>query len=388
MKIGIVTFWESTDNYGQVLQAYALQKVLKKMGHEPFQIKYHLSASIERRKVKFLYLLFQIILIIPFFRLIRRKLESINNRRYQSIIEELNKQREFNKFRENNIVHGNDDYYSIDDIRNNPPIADCYITGSDQVWTMLLNNDNNSAYFLDFGDERIKRISYAASFARPYYPKELCNILEQKLSVFNAISVREDEGLTICYEVNRQDAVLVLDPTMLLSKYDYETLLLNVNISLNDVIYVYAVNISDKNDIVWNKVIDYAKQNNKKLIVTTSSGNIAGREILSNAEYKYATIPEWLYCIKNSDMVLTTSFHGVVFCLIFNRKFIYFPISGINSIGNNRVKSLLKKLDLEKFIYSGDKLENIYRMDIDWDIVNTKINSLKQNSLDFLSLNL
>lgn len=388
MKIGIVTFWESTDNYGQVLQAYALQKVLKKMGHEPFQIKYHLSASIERRKVKFLYLLFQIILIIPFFRLIRRKLESINNRRYQSIIEELNKQREFNKFRENNIVHGNDDYYSIDDIRNNPPIADCYITGSDQVWTMLLNNDNNSAYFLDFGDERIKRISYAASFARPYYPKELCNILEQKLSVFNAISVREDEGLTICYEVNRQDAVLVLDPTMLLSKYDYETLLLNVNLSLNDVIYVYAVNISDKNDIVWNKVIDYAKQNNKKLIVTTSSGNIAGREILSNAEYKYATIPEWLYCIKNSDMVLTTSFHGVVFCLIFNRKFIYFPISGINSIGNNRVKSLLKKLDLEKFIYSGDKLENIYRMDIDWDIVNTKINSLKQNSLDFLSLNL
>ena len=108
-------------------------------------------------------------------------------------------------------------------IQQNPPQADCYITGSDQVWAQLLDNINNEGFFLNFGSSQIKRISYAASFAMTSYPQELKKKLKEKLSIFSAISVRESSGVEICKELG-YNVSWVLDPTFLLEQSDYLSL--------------------------------------------------------------------------------------------------------------------------------------------------------------------
>ena len=199
MRIGIITFWESTDNYGQVLQAYALQQVLKDMGHEPYQIRYSLKASQTNiPQSSLLKKIIKLLLVYPLVISLKRRKKQREDLVCRTIIEEKNKIRKFHQFRNEYISQSERIYYSIEEIRKDPPIADCYITGSDQVWTMLLNIEGNNAYFLDFGAPSIKRIAYAASFGRSSYPAAIQPILKEKLSKFDAISVREKEGVDIC----------------------------------------------------------------------------------------------------------------------------------------------------------------------------------------------
>lgn len=84
-------------------------------------------------------------------------------------------------------------YHGLSDIQNNPPEADCYLCGSDQVWSMLLDNDENQAFYLNFGKNETKRIAYAASFGRDIYPSELNSRLHNMLVRFDAVSVREKQ---------------------------------------------------------------------------------------------------------------------------------------------------------------------------------------------------
>ena len=387
MRIGIITFWESNDNYGQVLQAYALQQVLKDMGHSPFQIRYSLCASrVNVTRSSFIKKVLKLITIYPLIKSFKRKMSKRRDDAYEMVIEEKNKTRKFIDFREKYICKSEIIYNSLEEIRANPPVADCYITGSDQVWTMLLSNENNKAYFLDFGKSSIKRISYAASFARNSYPKELKEELKKQLDKFDAISVRENEGIDICKEVGRSDAVCVLDPTFLIDSKKYAYLSATTT-TPDHYVFVYSINIREPEEISWKEVVRYSRQNNIEIITTTSSGHFAGREILSDTEYLYATIPEWLAYINNADVVITTSFHGVAFCLIFNTPFVYFPLNGKGAKGNGRVLNLLKSLELDNRVYQGD-LERIIENNIDWGKVNNSLTRLKEVSYDYLNSSL
>lgn len=388
MEIGIITFWESTDNYGQVLQAYALQQVLKNMGHRPFQIRYSLKASqMSGNKSSIFRKALKAITVYPIIKTLIKIKKNQEDVIYRNMIEKKNIIRKFSDFREKYISYSEFVYNSIDEIRTNPPKADCYITGSDQVWTMLLNNKNNNAYFLDFGNQSIKRIAYAASFARNEYPNELIPLLKEQLAKFNAISVREDEGITLCKLAGRRDVIKTLDPTFLLSKEIYLDLVKNISIYHN-YIYTYSINIRESNELAWNEVCKYACDRKLKLITTTSSGFLPGREILSDTKYVYATIPEWIAYINNAECILTTSFHGIAFCIILNKPFVYFPLKGNGSKGNGRVLSLLKELGLTDRIYSGVNLPVILDSKIDWTRVNLSIERLRMKSMDFLFTNL
>lgn len=384
MRIGIITFWESNDNYGQVLQAYALQQVLKNMGHNPFQIRYSLNAScINSSHPSLIKRILKIMTIYPLVKSIRRKNALRKDAAYELVIEEKNKIRKFKEFREKHILNSDIIYKSIKELRENPPLADCYITGSDQVWTMLLSNENNKAYFLDFGDSKVKRISYAASFARKSYPNELIGELKTQLKKFDAVSVREKEGIDICVEAGREDTVCVLDPTFLLDSSYYNNLFTNIS-TPDHYIFVYSINIRKPEELSWKEVVRYSKAQRIEIITTTSSGHFAGREILSDTKYLYATIPEWLAFIKNADIVFTTSFHGIAFCLIFNTPFVYFPLSGQGAKGNGRVLNLLNSLGLESRVYQGN-LERIIDNNIDWFKVNKSLFKFKEDSCYYLN---
>lgn len=350
MKIGIITFWESTDNYGQVLQAYALQQVLKDMGHNPFQIRYSLKASQSaEKKPSIAKKILKALLVYPLIKSIKRRKALKEDASCRLMIEEKNEDRRFPEFRSKYINQGSTIYNSIEEIRSNPPSADCYITGSDQVWTMLLSNEGNAAYFLDFGEKDIKRISYAASFGRSVYPKELLPRLKGLLCCFDAISVRELEGVDICRSLGFQ-ADHVLDPTLLLTKADYLSKLYINDEPKGNSLFVYSINVRTPEDLYWTELRKYADENRLDITVTTSSGNIPGREIYDGVNYSYATIEEWLQNINKAQLVATTSFHGVVFCLLMHTNFIFYPLKGKGIKLNGRVQSLLQSLNLEEKI--------------------------------------
>lgn len=377
MKVGIITFWQSNDNYGQVLQCFALQQQLIKLGHKPFLIKYApLQKTIQTSIAEKWWKLIQ---IYPIF----LKLRKMQKTKQAKTFVLKNRQRNFDEFREKHIITNGKIYHGLSDIQNNPPKADCYLCGSDQVWSMLLDNDENQAFYLNFGDKDTKRVAYAASFGRDVYPMELNGKLHDMLVKFNAVSVREKSGIGICKKVGIQ-AVDVLDPTLLLSMKECLQIVEKPSVR-EKYFYTYSLNITSEKDLCWKALLDYTNRHGFKSISTTSSGYFIGKEICSNTKYVYATIPQWLGYIQNAEFVATTSFHGVAFCLIMHTNFVYFPLKGIHSRGNSRVVSLLESLGLhEKIFRDAMTIKQCIEYPVDWNKVEAKLNVKKNDSVNFL----
>lgn len=171
MRIGIITYWSSSDNYGQQLQCFALQKYLKGLGHDAYLIKYMPTSKVPlwRRIVRFL----KYHLLTPSGQKEKDKALAMVSQK-----NELNNvKRDFIGFRAKYIVSTDIVYHSIKELRENPPTADVYICGSDQVWNNRLEDENTAGWFLDFGSPKTKRLSYAASIGREIETKEYIRLL-------------------------------------------------------------------------------------------------------------------------------------------------------------------------------------------------------------------
>lgn len=108
-------------------------------------------------------------------------------------------------------------YWTVDDLRNDPPKADCYIVGSDQVWNPAISKELMLAYFLDFGNDKVKRVSYASSFGVSEWPikdSDVTKKVQSLLTRFDSLAVRENQGKLICKNTFGLDAKVVLDPTL------------------------------------------------------------------------------------------------------------------------------------------------------------------------------
>ena len=383
MKIGIITLWQSNDNYGQQLQCWALQQELIKLGHEPYLIRYDLehkfSKSIKPSIFKKLLKLLLIYPIVPFF---MRKIKGKKEQKLGTYNALRNVERNFVNFRKDNIIMSNQVYTSLQNLKETPPKADAYIVGSDQVWAFLLDNLENRAMFLDFGEKTTKRIAYAPSFSMPSYPDRLKSLLKNNLERFDFLSVREQTGVKICNELGFQSQT-VLDPTLLLEKDSYATI--SSSESIGNYIYLYYLNIKDAEEVQWYRLKQFAKKSKLKIIATPASGYIQGRELFDNVEYRYATIPQWINLINGARLVVTTSFHGVVFCILHHTSFVYFPLKGKFSKGNNRVLDLLKDLNLSDCIMKdGETFATIMKKEINCNTIDVLLNKFRKHSEDFL----
>ena len=378
MRIGIITLWQSQDNYGQQLQAWALQEYLRKEGHSPFLIRYDFVGN--RRKTPCCRKLVKAFLLYPIFRKIKRKFQS---KRQAVHVEENNKLRKFDEFRQEHLVFSSCKYQSLKELRLNPPVADIYITGSDQVWAQLLDFEDNKAFFLDFGKENVRRISYAASFSMTSYPEKLLPLLKSQLLHFTHVSVREETGVSICESVGI-NAIKVLDPTLLLDKQIYMNLMAGLQ-HKKPYIFIYSINIASPKEIAWDDLRHYAQTRQDEIVVTTASGYITGQEILDDVSYDYATIPQWLTNMANASLVVTPSFHGIVFSILMETPFIYVPLQGKFSKGNSRITDLLYNLGLDNRILTPqDTYSAIANQPIDWEKVRNKLNTYRAISMQFL----
>lgn len=336
MKIGIMTFWWSNDNYGQLLQCYALQKYLRDAGHDAYLIRY--DNRQDSRVPLYIKLLWG---VNP--RKLIRYVEKIIKRKN---IAQENDRRQFEEFREKYLAKSERIYTSYRELKNNPPEADVYIVGSDQVWNFSLLskarvNTIIHAYMLDFGNKSIKRMSYAASWSMDSLSSKLIAEIRPLLQRFSYVSVREEQGLELCRQCGYEDAELVCDPTLLLEAEEYRDLYRSEGVQPPQYKYLLLYMLSNQCDFDIQKVYDFAKQRGLQVVYVTGNG------VLDKREKRFATIPEWLSLVDNAEYVVTNSFHCCVFSSLFDTKFGVVRLKGKFAGMNTRLESLFKQLELE-----------------------------------------
>lgn len=376
MRIGIFTLPLHT-NYGGILQAYALQTVLERMGNEvvvfdkPFEeshIPYWRKPLTYGKRAFLKYILGKNIDIF-----------SETTSFAKQCIERKYTQPFIDKYIHRRIIR------SWQDIKSNE--YDCIIVGSDQIWRMkvfksLWLSNNSADAFLDFTRGwRLKRIAYAASFGKgtsDIQDSEL-DSCRQAIRQFDKVSVREESGVEICKSLFDIDALWVLDPTMLLSNIDYIHLLKthDTEILSNRTLASY---ILDENDDISKLREKIAKE--KKLKINIS--NIAEFGNSNRGIVPQPPLENWLKSIMEADYVINDSFHACVFSILFHKQF---TVIGNKERGMERLVSLLKMFGLENRLISDTK---DYKMlpDIDYSRVDEILRKKKEESFQFLKSSL
>lgn len=336
--VGIINFHYENYNYGANLVAYSLSEAVKKVGYNPYIIDFD-----------------------PF-----KEFDPLE--RYRTI--------EFLNFRKK-YLNMTPRFRNKDELNILTDYLDMYITGSDQVWRKQITGANIETYFLDFAKGKNK-ISYAASFGTNDFEgneeeTEDCKVL---LKSFYNISVREEEGQKILSNRFDQESTLVLDPTLLLKKEEYEKLITETYDEKIDVA-VYFV-MDHENTILNDK--NFARLFPKKKIV-----NIKGNtETLGTTTiFKYNSISKWLDGIRKCEYLVTDSYHGVIFGTIFHKKIICI---GKKSKALSRFKTLFNNLkgNLESIIFSSLNSVKSTETAINYEEIDANIEKLRESSFAFL----
>lgn len=375
MKIAILTLPLHT-NYGGILQCYALQTVLERQG-------YDVKVLTKPLYTRTYYIIWFFAIIKRFFkRIFLGEKISILYAPYQ--LEIKNVRKNTNLFIDR-YIHK---YLTRSLSKKISKKFDAIIVGSDQVWRAKYVNLED--YFLSFlGDEKIKRIAYAASFGvdniSEYSPEQLEKCIHL-LRKFDYVSVRELSGVNICHRYFNINAIQLLDPTLLLAPNDYLSLIdkKNINEPLGNML-VYILDKTDEKVQLVNKIAA------ERGLVPFWIGIENKSESLSTGYSVKISVEQWLYSFEKADFVFTDSFHGCAFSILFNKQFI---VIGNKERGMSRFTSLLSIFQLdERLIYSKNDYENrIINLstDIDYKIINNILSIERDKSYDFFykSLNL
>lgn len=371
MKIGILTLPLHT-NYGGILQAYALQTVLERMGHKVIVLT---KDRVETPNGWSGFLLYAKRFIEKF--ILRRKIslrpEWHNLQNYKILSKNTQ------KFIDNHI-HGciNNNLSKIKDSCLN---LDAIVVGSDQIWRpVYIGNtlrDTVANAYLDFAkDWRIKKISYAASFGVDeweYTPEET-DIVRSLIKKFDAISVREESGVRLCKEFLNVDSTHVLDPTLLLTKEDYEKLIPN------------SIRNKGYNHVLTNYVLDSNKEITQFIIRVAEERKLTTfkLEVSDSADGKMTqpSVEEWLQSFRAADFVITDSFHACVFCIQFRKPFV---VIGNKSRGYGRFESFLKMLGLEGNLISNTSEYDSSKSYEITDEAYKCLNNMRTISMDFIN---
>ena len=377
MKIGILTQPLKT-NYGGLIQTYALKTTLEKQTHEVTIIN---RVGFLRRNQKISIKILSKIKKAVFNVLGKDKKMS---RETQDRIDSNCAQ-----FIQKYIKHVSADIKTLDALYEyiNKMQFEGYVVGSDQIWRPSYSPCIEN-YFIDFcNDEKVKKIAYAASFGGvtwEYTIKEttICSALAKR---FNAISVREDSGVELCSKYLGVEAKHVLDPTMLLEKEEYERIVNEENIpQSNGNLFYYFL---DDNPTKQELIRHIEKECNKTSYNCMPAKKVGNeKNILNVDDYVFPSPAKWLRSFMDAEMVITDSFHGTVFSIIFNKPF--WVIYNAHR-GNTRFNSLLKLFGLTERIIDITDYSNIdFNKSIAWDNVNAIRQKNKQDALEFIKNNL
>lgn len=358
MKIGILTF-HCANNFGAVLQAYALSKYLG-IDHEVYIIDYK---PLYLNKTTYFFPILKDVKRRP-VRFVKEVLKSILN--CKDKLEMLEK---FSNFRQN--------YLPLYILKNNIDITgfDTIIVGSDQVWNIEITEGFDPYFWGDKIPSKTKLISYAASTGRYIFNKNELEIVKKKISKFSAISVRENNIKAFLSDLLHKDIKFVLDPTFLIDKNIYIKLCGERPLYSQKYVLIYEV-VHDNN--TERIAIELAKQLGVKIVRIGSKTKDNRIKSVINLGPK-----EFLNYIYYSSFIVTTSFHGTAFSIILNKDF--YTINLCNEI-DDRSLTLLTSLSLvDRYI---NKLSTPSVKKINYEIVNKQIGELVNNSQRYLKNNI
>lgn len=361
MKVAVITRHAIT-NYGSLLQAFATQQVIENLGHECEIIDYIRDDETYAQHEK---------------TLLKRKPEwncnSIKKAIYLALRqpESILAGRKFER-EQSEYLHLTERYTSLEQLLEDKPIADVYMTGSDQVWGPVENGTYDSSYCLSFADDSDKRIAYAASFGRTEMTEEIENFFKKWLSQYCHIGVREDSAVSLLNKMGI-GSVQVLDPTLLLDCTFWSKIA--KPIKENKYVLVYQLH-NDK------RVGDYAARVARELALPLIRVSSAFHQISREGKFVWCPdIGSFLSYIKNAECMITDSFHGTAFAINFNTPFV--EVLPNNKTGTRNM-SILKLTGLSDRILSDDEDITLAKKKIDYSGVNQIIEEKRKESLNVL----
>lgn len=360
-KVYTITFHKA-NNYGAMLQAYALQRILKEK-YETKIIDYNCFAVYNDYKILFqkgkgivqtIKKNIKCIVKFPFY--------------YQ-------RDNNFNIFRKK--MYFTKKYNNILELQSNPPIADAYICGSDQIWNPSITGNFDDAYYLNFGGKNIKKISYAASIGDIKALDSCKKEFFSRLAHFDSVSVREKDLNDFINAESNSESQIVADPSLLLTKEQWLEICNSAKIPKEKYIFAYSVgNANDKYYDTVNKIAELTGYT----IVFFDRNDKANRFKYKKKSFFSAGPDGFVNLLYNSEIVVTTSFHGLALSLILNKNF----ISCLSSYPS-RIISLLKIVNLsDRICEEGQDPTTIYNNKINWEPVNQKLNKYAEESKSWL----
>ncbi|MDK0927598.1 polysaccharide pyruvyl transferase family protein [Clostridium perfringens] len=368
MKIGILTF-HNAYNYGAVLQAYALKTVLENINlsqvnvidYRPIYIENSYSIfpkKYENKKLKITLGSFKSFL----FNLYNFKNIAIKRRKFGEFV---NKNLNLSK----RVRNKNDFFMNLD--------FDYYIFGSDQIWNPIISENFDEIYFGNFKTKNKSiKIAYAASFGNSNIDNNYKNELKYLINNLDNISVREIHAKKLLNSITNKEIVHVLDPTLLLNLNEWDKLVLN-NIKDKDYLLIYR--LGNNEELL--RIAEYIAEKMFLKIIEISSTPSLTRE--NYKHLKNLGPDEFITYFKNSSFIVTDSFHGTSFSVIFNKEFYIVP----NHSRSERITSLLNTLNLEQRIIESIDEVNLENK-INFYLSNNILNKERHKSLMFLKKSL
>lgn len=354
MKVGIITFHNAT-NYGGVLQCYALQNCLCKLGYDCEVIDYH------NEYIRKFY--------SPFFlenRSLKKKLYMI-----YAFPQKLSRNLKFKRFRDERLQLSRKKY-TKENIWQADGFYDVIISGSDQVWNLMLTH-NDVNYMLPFC-RKAKKISYAASFGFSTIPENFREVYSRNLKRFDRISVRERSSAELVYQLVGVMPNILIDPVFLLDESDWRKLIASKKrVAGGEYICVYKINKS--------RVYELAR----KLSVETSLPVYAIKPDKTCPgrfhKLRFASPEDFINTIAGAKYVLTDSFHGTAFSILFKKNFVS-CLDERKENKNTRIISILRMFGLEQRMSVDDIMQIPDHRDL--NSIDNTIRKLKEDAISYL----
>ena len=372
MKIGIIT-QPLLNNYGGVLQNYALQRVLIKAGHSPIT----LDQPLYKPYITFSYVKKEVRNIVH--NLIYRKNAKLSFYTYKKA---KSVESDYFKYFSDKYIVRTEKMYGKKKFREAAIKLnlEAIVVGSDQVWRPLYNSRLFTCFLVFTLGLQIKRISYAASLGIDKW--ELSNNETTKakhlLSLFDFLSVREKSAVSLLKSHLGITPSLVLDPTFLLERSDYEKIVYQENEkeSEGDLFFYILDPSAYKSQIVRDFEVKYGF----RAFTVMPSHTISTYKPLYSDAIEYPAVTKWLRAFMDAKYIICDSFHGAVFSIIFNKPF-FVLLNGMR--GNTRFDTLLENFGLEDRIITS--LEDIQKCKvIDWNLINKRVEEKRMDSLRLL----
>lgn len=365
MKICTITC-HKVYNYGACLQAYALQKYLQLQGHEVQIIDYVPDGTNSQFDFWYVspnskyYKLCKRFKVVNWFFAVLNSFRVNNSKKRNTAFESF----------QSHFYNLTSRYRAIEELRENPPSADIYIAGSDQIWNPLVSNGRNYAFYLDFGDSSVKKVSYAASFSvlSMAVSDEQIKFVKPLLNSFDKISIRESSGLEILSRIGVEGSQ-VLDPVFLLSQEQWHSIIPNKRLICKKYILVYHLFAESEG------LVEFVKKEAASKGLEIVAINDRCHRSYADIQINGAGPIEFVSLIENAEIVVADSFHATAFSLIFNKDFhIFYSFANVS-----RMADLLEAVGIE------DRLNSFEYSVIRWDSVNAKIGNLRESSMEYLN---